>query len=219
MATLVTATVPASEFALAETLAAVPGATFSCERIVETGPDQVMPLLWVHGTDHDRIDAALREDPTTDEVSLLTDLDEERLYRLTWSDRVQLLVWMLTNGNATILDMSTKGDEWLLRILFPDHDALSRTSDFCEDHDLTFEVKTIREMDGEPAGRYGLTEGQFEALTIACERGYFAVPREIALDDLASEMGISHQALSERLRRGHHSLIEKTIITGDGSSI
>ncbi|MFC7231820.1 helix-turn-helix domain-containing protein [Saliphagus sp. GCM10025308] len=48
----------------------------------------------------------------------------------------------------------------------------------------------------------------------AWKRGYFSSP-EVTLEDVASEMDITPQALSNRLRRGYESLIEHTIaVTG-----
>ena len=34
------------------------------------------------------------------------------------------------------------------------------------------------------------------------------------LDDLADELDVSHQALSERLHRGHKTLIQNALIVG-----
>ncbi|MFC7007931.1 helix-turn-helix domain-containing protein [Halalkalicoccus salilacus] len=47
------------------------------------------------------------------------------------------------------------------------------------------------------------------------EAGYFKVPKEVTLVELAEEQGVSHQAMSERIRRGVHHLIEQTLITSD----
>ncbi|WP_409340111.1 hypothetical protein [Halalkalicoccus salilacus] len=37
----------------------------------------------------------------------------------------------------------------------------------------------------------------------------------MTLVELAEEQGVSHQAMSERIRRGVHHLIEQTLITSD----
>jgi hypothetical protein len=51
-------------------------------------------------------------------------------------------------------------------------------------------------------------------MVTAFNAGYYTVPREITLSDLAGEMDVSHQSLSERLRRGHYTRIEDTLIVG-----
>ncbi len=53
------------------------------------------------------------------------------------------------------------------------------------------------------------------SLIKAKEMGYYDVPRGISLSELADELGVSHQALSERLRRGHGRLIDRTLSPND----
>jgi predicted DNA binding protein len=60
-------------------------------------------------------------------------------------------------------------------------------------------------------GGVGLSRHQHDALVTAFEEDYYAVPRGVTLDGLADELGVSHQALSERLRRGHRNLVESTL--------
>ena len=88
MTTLVTAAVPQTEFALAETLSSVPEATFEVEAIVKTGDGTVMPLVWAEAADDERLDDALRADPTTEHVELLSSHGERWLYRMEWTDYV-----------------------------------------------------------------------------------------------------------------------------------
>lgn len=212
MAAIVRGRVPAEEFALQHVLESVPNARFRVERVVASGDESVMPLVRVRGGDRDAVAAALEEDPTVEDVSLLAAFDEELLFRMEWYDRIRLLLQMITNTEATVLDASGGDGRWQLRVLFPDHDAVSRTHEFCETHGLSFEVESIRGLEDGPAGRYGLTEEQYRAIALALDRGYFDVPRSVTLEELADEAGVSHQALSERLRRGMEALIEDTIV-------
>jgi hypothetical protein len=53
----------------------------------------------------------------------------------------------------------------------------------------------------------GLTDRQREALRVALETGYFSVPRETSLEDLAKRLDVSDTAASQRLRRGVENLI------------
>jgi predicted DNA binding protein len=214
MATIVRGTVPADELALNHTLSELPDLEIECERVVKSGEDVIMPLLWVRHGDHDEIDAVLDADPTVDEVNCLSTFDDEYLYRMTWTGHVHLLVHMLTNGEATVLDAYGRKDRWTLRVVYPDRDHLSGTHDFIDEHGLTFDVESIRELDGEPAGRFGLTERQYRALVEATEGGYYDVPRRMTLEELAADLDVSHQALSETLRRGIEALVEDTLVVG-----
>lgn len=214
MATIVRGTIPADEFALEDTLIALPGLEVECERIIKSGDDAVMPLLWFRYEDREAIADALEDDDTVRDVSWLAEFEDEVLCRMEWIDRVRLLLQMLTNAEATIMDAYGRNDQWQLRVLYPERDKFSMTHDFCDEHGLTFDVVSIRELEGEPAGRFGLTESQFRALTHATERGYYEVPREATLEEVADDLGVSHQALSERLRRATGALVEDALLVG-----
>jgi hypothetical protein len=214
MATIVTGTVPSDELALNYTLERLPEMEVECERIVQSGEGSIMPLLWIRYDDREGLEATLEEDPTVDAVEILSEFDGEFLYRMEWIDHVRLLLHMLTNSEATVLDAYGQNRGWHLRMLYPEREHFSRTHEFADEHGLTFEVLTIREMEGEPAGRYGLTDSQHRVLELASRRGYFEVPRDVTLKELAEEIGVSHQALSEQLRRGTGALVEDTICIG-----
>jgi len=217
MATIVIGSVPTEELALAHTFETLPDVTFESERIILSGDEAVMPLLWARNADRESLEAAIDGDPTVNNVTLLADLGDELLYRMDWIDRVQLLLHMLTNSEATILDAHGRREGWRLRVMFPDRSHLSETHNFCKDHGMEFTIKSIRKMDGQPSGRFGLTEDQYRALITAVEEGYYDVPQKRTLEELADEFEISHQALSERLRRGTESLVEDTLLVGTPS--
>jgi len=217
MATIVIGSVPTAELALAHTFEKLPDVTFESERIILSGDDAVMPLLWARNAEREPLEAAIDGDPTVNNVTLLADFGEELLYRMDWVDRVQLLLHMLTNSEATILDAHGRRDGWRVRVMFPDRSHLSETHAFCKAHGMEFTIESIREMDGQPSGRFGLTEDQYRALITAVEEGYYDVPQQRTLEELAEEFEISHQALSERLRRGTESLVEDTLLVGTPS--
>jgi predicted DNA binding protein len=214
MATIVRGSVPADELALNETLDALPDAEIECERVVRSGERTIMPLVWVRHPDGDAVEAALAEDPTVRSVSRLSAFEGEFLYRMEWVGHVRLLLHMLTNGEATVVDAYGRRERWRMRVLYPDRDHFSRTHDFADEHGLSFDIESIREMAGEPAGRFGLTDGQYRALVRATERGYYEVPRGVTLEELAAELGVSHQSLSERLRRATGALVEDALMVG-----
>ncbi|MFC6763643.1 helix-turn-helix domain-containing protein [Natrinema soli] len=69
------------------------------------------------------------------------------------------------------------------------------------------ELKRIY-VEREPRRReFTVTPEQRAALTTALKRGYYAVPREAKQEEIAAELGISENALSERLRRGTARLV------------
>ncbi|WP_227376752.1 helix-turn-helix domain-containing protein [Haladaptatus halobius] len=73
------------------------------------------------------------------------------------------------------------------------------------------------DVDSAQRVRFDLTDDQQEALALATEHGYYDVPRETDQSELAEKLGVSHQALSEWLRRGTKGILKKVIpdIPGD----
>ena len=214
MSTVVLVRIPAEEFALSKTLTELPEMEFEVERIVASDSDRVMPFVWTGGesTEFDQLDETLAADPTVEEDRLLTQLDGERLYQMNWVSQIRVVIQILVEQNGTILKAHGHDSQWLLRILFPDRDALSATHDFCEQYDLSLDIRNIFELRESPGGRYGLTEEQYRTLVTAAEMGYYEVPRRVKLEELAAELDITHQALSELLRRGHDTLIKDTLM-------
>lgn len=215
MSTIAELLIPAEEFALRQTLESLDVAV-DIERLVAYDPDHVMPHVWISGdeTSLEEIDDALEADPSVESATVLTDLDNEHLYRMNWIDDVTVIVHLLTEEQATILDASVVNNQWRFRILFPEREALSRTYDFATDHGLTVDIQKIHQLEGNRSGRYGLTDPQHETLVEALERGYYEIPRDVDMEGLSDELGISHQALSERLRRAHRRLVEEAVAIG-----
>ena len=94
-------------------------------------------------------------------------------------------------------------------MLFGDRECVSTFHEYCSD---SRNIDLLRVFDrANPAtyGEFGLAEAQRNAL----EAGYFEVPMEAQLDDIAAALDISPQATSQRLRRGHTALLRNTLET------
>jgi predicted DNA binding protein len=200
--------VPAESFALSETFDALPNATFEGERAVSHSGD-VLPFVWAETADFERLESSFEDDPTVERASAVTDTDDERLYRMEWADEAGVASHALSG--QSILDARATGGHWRLRVVFPDRDALSENAALTTDDGPRVEIRSIHGLDSRDRTRFGLTTGQHETLRTALEEGYYDVPRRNSLTELADYAGISHQALSERLRRGHRSLVEHTV--------
>lgn len=219
MATIAEIHLPADEFALSYTLDTIEDVNVEIERIAAHDPASVMPYLWTTSAEPTELERVLAEDATVDAVEKVAQpADDEALYQMEWIDSVEVLVHILIEQEGTILTAEGGQDGWSMRILFPDREALSRTYEFCEENDLRFDLRRICNVDEGKEGRFGLTDGQEDTITTAYDHGYYDVPRSTTLGELAEEVGISHQALSERLRRGHKTLVENSLIVGRGGS-
>jgi predicted DNA binding protein len=208
MTTITEFLVPAEEFALSETLPKVPKMEIEVERVAAHERDRVLPFFWAAGDDFDRFEAALEADSTVENVRCLSELEEGNFYQMDWIDRIDLLIDSITGKGATLLSAHGQNDIWKIRMLFPDHDSVSEVYDDFRERGFSVEITQVYELEGaKQYGQYGLTDRQYETLRLAVRNGYFRVPRGTTLGELADELEISHQALSERLRRAQASLI------------
>lgn len=210
---------PSTEFVLGRALQEAPDVTVEVERIVADTTNRVTPFFWASGGEIDVFDRALETDPSVNDVRRLDDGEEGSFYRAEWEEEAEPLVYAIRDVGATILDAVGDEAEWHVRILFPDSDALSEFHDLSAAYDLDFELVRLYEATttSDPAIQR-LTDEQLEALEFALERGYFAVPREATMDDLAAELGISTNAVSKRLRRAHETVVRETL-EGTGSEL
>lgn len=213
MGTIAELTMPAAEFALRDTLVGVPDADFEIERVAAHREERLIPFVWVRTDDFEALEAALADDPSVDGAECLSELDDERLYRMDWVDSIDPIQTILET-DSTVLSATGSDGRWRIRVFFPDRASLSATYGRCRETGLEFEVTAVYDLAGDRHSRYGLTEEQHDTLVNGVERGYYSVPRDITLGEFAATLGISHQALSERLRRGHRNLIESTLTAG-----
>ena len=199
--------------ALAETLDRVPEMTVEAERIAAHSTDWTMPCIWVSGADFDAVDEALAADPSIDSVIDAEIFDDEKYYQLEWSDDVQRRIDTYLDTEASMLKAEATDEGWEVRIRFVVRDQFDAFREHLNDRDYSFELLNLTEPN-EPRPSHGdLTSAQREALRTARERGYYAVPRDTTVRELAAELDMSHQNLSELLRRGTGELIDATLLT------
>lgn len=204
-----------SEFALGGTFERIPTLEVEIERLVAHDQDQLMPLVWVTAEDFDSVDEAFASDTSIESIEHLSVVGDDQLYRMKWVESTEMVAHVLIEEEGTILSAFGNESGWEFRVLFPDRKSLSRTYEFAEQQGLSFTVSRIYDLDETRSGRFGLTEEQHDTLLLAVEEGYFDVPRGITQPELAKKLDISHQALSERLRRAQKTLTKNTIIIGD----
>lgn len=212
MVTIAEFDVPASGFVLGRTLSAVPEVRFEVERIA-VGNDHEMRLVWVSGISAG-LSNALRDDPTVESVTQLSDFGDDHLYWIEWAGDADLPSGLFSDEDATILEASAAANCWELQVLFPERAALSRTYQRCRDRGIDLELLNAYDLSDARYGRFGLTPEQREALVVAYERGYYDVPHRVTTEELGTELGVSHQSVSDRLRRGHRALVEHVLMVG-----
>jgi predicted DNA binding protein len=104
-------------------------------------------------------------------------------------------------------------------MFFFDRDTLSEAYESCRDRDIKIRVTQVQEAsESDQINGSDLTVKQYEALVVANQQGYYDIPRRASAQKVAEALGISHQALSERLSRGHRNLIKSLLQYEDSNS-
>ncbi|QLH83507.1 helix-turn-helix domain-containing protein [Halosimplex pelagicum] len=203
--------VPSADFALFETLDRLPDLVVEIDRVA-AADELLTPYFWVSAVEIDEFEAVAEGDPSIEDLRRLDDFESASLYRATWTENVDTMVYASTQAGATILEAKGQHGVWDIRIRFDDRDPLEAFQKYAQRFDISFDLVKLYETEHPRTGsQYGLTEKQHEALNTAWELGYFEEPREATLAEVAAELDITRQSLSQRLRRGHHALVANTI--------
>jgi predicted DNA binding protein len=209
---LVTVRIPACDLAFEHTFDAAPDVRFEMIQAVAAERTVSMAYVRMWGESREEIETALDADPSVDEFEAVSQRAESWLYEISWdTPRLFVLRELVFQRDGQIVAVSGQGGTWTLRLLVLDRDDISKVVDDATAHDFSVDVVRITKMDSQTASPGELTEEQYETLLMAVEKGYFEIPRRTTMEELATEFGISHQALSERLRRGHRMLIESAL--------
>lgn len=110
MSTIADVELPSEEFSLGPSLTGTDGAEFEIVRVAAHSEDDVVPYVRVRGSDLDEVHDAILTDETVSEAVPVDDLDDERLYRMRWSERARIVAYVLLDAGTTIPDMHGSGD-------------------------------------------------------------------------------------------------------------
>lgn len=143
--TIVKLDVPTSQFALADTFAAVPEVEFNAVRVTPHGTDRALRLLWATNADAESVMQALDRDTTAAGATLVTRRNRDTLFRMRLTNRVHALTQTLVgNGGAVVSSRGTR-DGWTVRVMFPDRSAIASTHEACGEYDIT--IDRIADLD------------------------------------------------------------------------
>jgi predicted DNA binding protein len=213
-ASTIQVTLPAAEFALADLFERIPDARVKCDSAVATPAAHA--LLAVRTTERERaIDAAFQSDPNVGSADCCGERSDGWTYRVIWEGRPRRFIQRLVAAEVTLLSMQGRSGQWNLRLLAPDREGIAQAYEIMVDLGCGAECQSISTFEGDNSNHSELPDEQREAFVAAFEAGYYTIPRDATAEEVAGEVGISHQALSERLRRGYQQLIETELIVTD----
>lgn len=214
--------VPASDFELGRILSVEGGSTIELETLVPLGGSTV-PLFWVHNSTRTLFLDAVRDHAPVADAAEVDSFDDRSLFTLDWNADQDSLVAAIRNTDGRILSAVGTADTWRVEARFSTRDELSAFAERCEEAGIRLETDRIyNPTTGDAGPWYGLTEPQREALLLATRRGYYDIPRECTTLEVAEELGISDQAVTERLRRAiatfvTHAFLDQVDGPGEGS--
>lgn len=206
---------PAGTFAFQETMETLPEAIVEIERVVVT-EDEVTPYCWVSGVSLDAFDDAVATDPSIDDCTLVDRHDEAGLFRTEWTDRLDPVVHAYRSIEGVVLEATGRDGFWEFRIRFDDRAEAVEFREYLQTYGIEFTLRRLTRASAPETGeQYDLTGKQREALVAAWHGGYFDTPRESTLREIADDLDITQQSLSQRLRRGFRSLIANTLVVSE----
>lgn len=206
MERIVSFEVDRGQFVFADVIADYPDVRMRFDRTVPSGA-RPLEYLWGAGVSAETFGDAVRSCPATDGVDVLGDAGDWTLCRLDWgpTERLPALYESVVETDAVIRSLRTVDDGWHFSLQFRSTAAVSAFQDRCLGNGVPLQVTEI----SEPPATYEtvLTDRQREILALALDRGYYEVPRQITLEDLADELDVGLAAVSEGLRRAEERVV------------
>lgn len=214
MAIIVEFTLDSEAFPFGRSTSGDPHVRVQLERVIPLKESRI-PFIWAAGESGnlDEFERHLRTSEIVKDVEALTRVGDNVLYYTEWYTDRETFLNGLSEAGGTI--MEAHGDStWRFTVRFRNHAQLTQFHQFYQDEEFPVYIDRVTSLDDEPGTGvgFGLTPAQRDTLIMAVKNGYFAIPRETTLDDIAEEVGISSQAASERIRRGTETVLRKALI-------
>ncbi len=163
--------------------------------------DRSLIVLRVGGQEADALERAAAADRGAVDPRRMSVAEDTVLYRLAVAETEPLL----PGGEWLAADYAD--GRWSVTARFDSHEVFA---EYCEALEADGTEVTIGDLYDRRAGD-GLTELQRETLELAYRRGFFEVPRGTTMQELGAALGVSEQAVSQRLRRGYACLVEESL--------
>lgn len=212
MAVIAHLRIPADSFELGRILDLEANGTIELENMVPLG-EKAVPFFSVSDAVRESFEKSVMNHPSVENIIEVTRHDNERLYSLDWDIARDVFFQGILELEGQLLSATGTSSTWEFEIRFPTHEALSEFQEYCSNGHIPLEVGRIYNPVRPGTGMwYGVTKAQRETLMRAVRGGYYAIPRRMSTQDLADELGISDQAVTERLRRAIETLTENTLI-------
>ena len=203
MAIVADVSVPPDSVPLHELFAADADATVTFERLVPLGGQS--PSVVRVESDLDDVAGVARSARGVTEVAEIDGAGDVRVFECRLEPDAGGVLRVLSAATVHVLTASGAASEWRFRLLCANRRALSMASERVTERGVPVTLDRVRSLSDDESESF--SGEQREAVLTAYDRGYFEVPRRTTVEELATDVGISDTAFSQRLRRGLSALV------------
>ncbi len=214
MAVVVELLLPSQDLPLVELAGSIPSNEISIENGVVLENERYFLLATIAVNSHDTFEDGLDDQNKIIDWTPIGQTHDRWFYQLLLDDHPSLYdVYDPTQIDAVSIESTVTDLGWIQRLLFSDYDEFGKFQQECEQADISFRLLNISSNPetGESVLQSGLTDRQYEALTIAFTQGYYDSPRHTSTKEIAEELDVSAPAVSKLLKRAERQLVGRAI--------
>lgn len=214
MAVIVEILLTAQDLPLVELAGSIPSNEISIENALVLENERYFLLATITADSHDAFEDELADQDEIVDWTPVGQTHDRWFYQLLLDDFPALYdVYDPTQVDVVSIESTVTDEGGIQRLMFSDYDEFSKFQRRCNRADIPFKLLTIssNSENVESAPRSGLTDRQYEALTVAFTRGYYDSPRRASTKEIAEELEVSAPAVSKLLQRAERKLVDQAI--------
>jgi hypothetical protein len=176
-------------------------------RLLAAAPvgDRTMELGEARGGDPRAVAEAIRDHPDVLDYELLHCDDERMLSKYETHDQA---LFEFLGGSSLLPEFPLVVENGVMSFgITASQQEFSEFGDRLDDSGLRYELVSVVHRDDAAGG--ALTDRQRECLDVAWRMGYFEVPRDCTLAEVADSLDVDTSTVSETIRRGTARVLEQ----------
>lgn len=218
MAVIVEILLTSQDLPLVKLAGSIPNNEISIENAVVFENERYFLLATIAADSHDKFEAELDDQEEIIDWTSVGQTHDRWFYQLLLDDFPSFYdVYDPTQVDVVSIESTVTGEGGIQRLLFSDYDEFGKFQRRCNKADIPFRLLNIssNSENVDSTSQSGLTDRQYEALTVAFTQGYYDSPRGASTKEIAEELGVSAPAASKLLQRAERKLVRQAIESED----